>query len=161
MFNCRNDKGVHGQRKVGSPCFVAYLLNAINVVRHHTIQTWVRNRAVEPELKFRAQAPTSNKVSGSGPDSITIWSNKNKKILFYLYNWLAQQIMSVEPKPEFQAPAALSEIFWLRFQPPKIAWASAPQPWLESVHCSSYTGDGQEYSYVYMNKYTWPSPMFS
>jgi len=43
------------------------------------------------------------------------------KLLFYLYNSLAQQIMSVEREPKVQGPA--SEIIWLRLglQPSKIA----------------------------------------
>ena len=38
---------------------------------------------------------------------------------------------SLEPGPKFQAP--LSKSFRLRLQPSKIAWASAPQPWLKEL----------------------------
>jgi len=30
--------------------------------------------------------------------------------MYYLYNWLAQQTMSVEPEPKFQAPAPPSKV---------------------------------------------------
>ena len=49
------------------------------------------SRAVEPELKFQAQAPT---FKSFGSDSKTIWSIKNKKPLYRLYNSPTQQTVS-------------------------------------------------------------------
>jgi len=48
-----------------------------------------------------------------------------------LYNSFAPQTLSVEPEPKCHAPASPSKSFWFRLQPSKIAWALAPQPWLE------------------------------
>jgi len=36
----------------------------------------------------------------------------NKKTLYCLYNFVVSQTMSMEPEPEFQAPALLSKIAW-------------------------------------------------
>jgi len=37
--------------------------------------------------------------------------------------------MSVERETKFEAPTTPSKISWLRPQPSKNAWASAPHPW--------------------------------
>ena len=91
----------------------------------------------EPELKVWAPAP-GIKIFGS--DSRTIWSIKNPKPLYYLYNWLFPKTMSVEQEFKVQAPtpALPFKFIWLRLQPSKIAWAlvPAPQPWLkDSIYC--------------------------
>ena len=68
--------------------------------------------AVELELIFPAPVPgiyifwlRIQQVKVLGSSSVTIWSNKNQKLVFCLHNSLAQQIMSVEREPVFQAPA--------------------------------------------------------
>jgi len=57
---------------------------------------WLQTRAVEPELKLRGLQLQASK--------------KSKNTMYYLYNWLAQQTMSVEPEPKFQAPAPPSKV---------------------------------------------------
>ena len=51
-----------------------------------------------------------------------------RKKLWYLYNSIAPQTISVEPEPKFQAPAPPSKNFWLRLQRSKISWHPAPAP---------------------------------
>jgi len=63
---------------------------------------------------------TGTQISGSG--SRKIWPIKNSKPLYYLYNWLAPQNMSVERELKFQAPAPPFNIFWLRFHSPASSW---------------------------------------
>ena len=54
---------------------------------------------------------------------------KIRKItLYYLYNSLVPQTISVHPEPKFQASTPPSKSFWLRLQPSKIAATPAPQP---------------------------------
>jgi len=100
------------------------------------------SKGVEPELKIRAPAPAPDiNFLAPAPASKSLWlrllfqndlvhENPKNIVLIYVYNSLAQENMSVEPKSEFQAPAPAtpSNIFWLRFQSSKIAWAPAPAP---------------------------------
>ena len=51
-----------------------------------------------------------------------------KKTCYYLYNLLAQQTISVDQEPTFQAPVPPFKIFWPQLQPLKIASAPASQP---------------------------------
>jgi len=87
---------------------------------------WIRHRLQHLE------------VFSSG--SRTIRSIKILKPLYYLYNSLSPQTMSMELEPKFQAPIPPSKTFCLRLQPSKIALvpAPAPQPWLR-VNMSTKT----------------------
>ena len=78
-------------------------------------------------LNVLAPAATSRSFSSGFR---TIWCKKSEKTTYYLYNSLAPQTISVEPEPNFQAPAPLSKYFGIRFQPSNIACAPTPQPWL-------------------------------
>jgi len=69
----------------------------------------------------------------SGSSSRTIWSIMKWKALYYLYNSLAPQTISVEPEPKFQAPAPPSKTFRLRLRSSKIAWAPVPQPCCSAI----------------------------
>jgi len=50
-----------------------------------------------------------------------------KITLYYLYNSLAPQTISVDPDLKLQASVPPSKSFWLRLQPSKIASTPAPQ----------------------------------
>jgi len=52
---------------------------------------------------------------GTGSGSKTIWFERQKKTLYYLYTSL-----SLEPEPELQAPAPQSKNFRFRLQPSKL-----------------------------------------
>jgi len=86
---------------------------------------WMACRAVEPEPKFRAPAPT---LKSFWLRLQTIWSIKNYKSWKFLYNCLPLQTMYVQRELEFQARAPPFKIFWLRLQTSNLAWAPTPSP---------------------------------
>ena len=103
-------------------------------IRHRAMITPVRLQVLcVPRLwsrysnfRLRFQHP---EAFGSGSGSRTILSKKSEKTLYYLYNSLVPQTISVDPEPKFQASVPPPKSFWLRLQPPKIVSVPVvPQP---------------------------------
>ena len=85
----------------------------LNNVRHSAMirpVSHLRTVAVEPVLKFHDPAPSP------GVESFWLRLQNNlvqniRKKLHYIYNSLAQQTISVDSEPKFQAPVPPSKSF--------------------------------------------------